>query len=158
MGLDMYLNKRVWLRHNHENVEVRGVDKGQNDLIVALYKPKYVVVEAVYWRKANAIHGWFVNNVQEFEDDCGLYEVSTEQLEELRQTCLKVLANPELAEQLLPPQAGFFFGSTSIDEDYLQDLKDTVEGLTRELSATAEAIRNNPHGIWDIDFTYQASW
>ena len=39
------------------------------------------------WRKANAIHNWFVENVQEGVDDCDVYEVSKEQLESLLDIC-----------------------------------------------------------------------
>lgn len=45
-----------------------------------------------YWRKANQIHNWFVENVQDGEDDCGCYEVSQEQLEGLLETC-KLIKN-----------------------------------------------------------------
>lgn len=44
-----------------------------------------------YWRKANQIHNWFVQNVQGGEDDCGIYEVSQAKLIELRDTCQKVI-------------------------------------------------------------------
>ena len=40
-----------------------------------------------YWRKANQIHAWFVENVQDGEDDCGCYEVEKWQLEELLDIC-----------------------------------------------------------------------
>ena len=44
-----------------------------------------------YWRKANEIHYWFVQNVQGGEDDCGNYEVSQSKLIELREICQKVI-------------------------------------------------------------------
>lgn len=40
-----------------------------------------------YWRKANAIHQWFVDNVQNGVDDCDYYEVSQEQLDNLLHIC-----------------------------------------------------------------------
>lgn len=43
--------------------------------------------EVAYWRKANQIHKWFVDNVQKGEDDCGYYKVSKKKLEELRDLC-----------------------------------------------------------------------
>ena len=43
-----------------------------------------------YWRKANQIHAWFVENVQNGCDDCKAYEVSEEQLEELLDICKRV--------------------------------------------------------------------
>ena len=47
--------------------------------------------EVGYWRKANAIHRWFVDNVQEGEDDCGEYEVTIKQLKDLLRTVQDVL-------------------------------------------------------------------
>ena len=89
--------------------------------------------EVGYWRKANAIHKWFVDNVQDGVDDCGNYEVSEEHIQKLLQTCKTVVTNGKLdkekAQTLLPPQAGFFFGSTNIDEGYEQDLSHTISIL-----------------------------
>ena len=78
------------------------------------------------WRKANAIHKWFVDNVQDGVDDCGDYKVTKEQLIELHNVCNDVLADPNLAEQLLPTQGGFFFGNTDYDDWYYNDLAETV--------------------------------
>lgn len=35
-----------------------------------------IMTEIAYWRKANHIHKWFVDNVQYGVDDCGTYEVT----------------------------------------------------------------------------------
>ena len=51
------------------------------------YGHKSIIEEVGYWRKANAIHKWFVDNIQDGEDDCGYYEVAPEQLEELLNIC-----------------------------------------------------------------------
>ena len=50
------------------------------------------------WRKANHIHKWFVDNVQNGEDDCGTYEVTKEQLEELLDVCNKVLNGSKIVK------------------------------------------------------------
>jgi hypothetical protein len=42
-----------------------------------------VIEEVMYWRKANQIHKWFVDNVQDGVDDCKEYWVSEEKLQEL---------------------------------------------------------------------------
>lgn len=55
------------------------------------YPFKSLKEEVGYWRKANQIHNWFVQNVQNMVDDCGVYEVSEEQLKELLDVCRKVL-------------------------------------------------------------------
>ncbi len=45
-----------------------------------------------YWRKSNQIHNWFVNHVQNGEDDCEYHDpVTKEILEELLDTCKTVL-------------------------------------------------------------------
>lgn len=45
-----------------------------------------------YWRKANAIHRWFVDNIQKGVDDCEYHrEVRKEDLEELQEICKKVI-------------------------------------------------------------------
>lgn len=45
-----------------------------------------------YWRKANQIHQWFVDNIQDGVDDCGWHREVTEQdLKSLLDTCQTVL-------------------------------------------------------------------
>lgn len=51
-----------------------------------------------YWRKANQIHCWFVENVQDGIDDCGTYEVTEKQLVELLNTCKEVKAHSKLVD------------------------------------------------------------
>jgi hypothetical protein len=79
------------------------------------------------WRKANAIHKWFVDNVQDGVDDCGEYKVTKEHLIQLHNTCNDILNDVNLAEQLLPTQSGFFFGNTAYDMWYFNDLRNTVQ-------------------------------
>ena len=43
------------------------------------------------WRKANAIHKWFVKNIQKGNDNCKEYYVSKENLEDLLKLCETVL-------------------------------------------------------------------
>lgn len=81
--------------------------------------------EIGYWRKANQIHKWFVDNVQDGVDDCGEYKVTKEQLIELRNRCEAVLNNNVLSEDLLPTQSGFFFGDTGYGQGYYYDLENT---------------------------------
>jgi len=162
MGLDMYLEAERFISNiKTENV---GDEKRTNDeLRKALSKVKgfeeianmrsgdldyiRIVVEVGYWRKANAIHNWFVENIQEGEDDCGRYLVLREELVKLRGLCEKVLKNPEKAEDLLPTRRGFFFGPVVYDKWYFGWLKQTMEIIDRALKLPKE---------WDI--YYEASW
>ena len=76
MGLDMYMVKR------RKNDEFR--DENLEDV--------------AYWRKANQIHKWFVDNVQDGVDDCDYYEVSKDKIEELLKICRVVKENSELVD------------------------------------------------------------
>ena len=112
--------------------------------------------EIYYWRKANAIHQWFVDNIQNGNDDCEDYRVTQKDLQILIDTLKEVynsLCNKEMvtkkvqdgsieyetkvfkeedleiAKQLLPTQEGFFFGGTEYDEYYFEQIKDTLNDL-----------------------------
>ncbi len=54
--------------------------------------------EVMYWRKANHIHAWLVDNVQDGEDDCKDYYVDWNQLKELLRICKKVLKASKLID------------------------------------------------------------
>lgn len=56
--------------------------------------------DLITWRKANAIHAWFVANVQDGVDDCKDAYVSPDQLKELLRTVNTVLD----ASKLIPGQ------------------------------------------------------
>lgn len=109
-----------------------------------------VSFEAAYWRKANAIHGWFVRNVQNGKDDCGTYHVTVDKLRQLLDEVNRVLEDPNQASELLPPQSGFFFGSSETDEWYFADLDHTRVCLERAIRL-AERDRH-------FDFEYHSSW
>ena len=108
--------------------------------------------EVGYWRKANAIHRWFVENVQNGVDDCGRYNVSKEQLEELLENCKEVIKNHLNEEDdysILPTEDGFFFGSTEYDEWYYEDISSTIKILEKVLAET---------DFENYQITYQSSW
>ena len=147
MGLDMYLNAKVYL--SEYNPEAKEISDKIAALMHTSLRPNEVSFQVAYWRKANAIHKWFVDTVQDGNDDCKEYYVDNQQLQALVDTCKAVLNDNSLAESLLPPQQGFFFGNTEIDEYYLDDLKTTVERLEIILKDYSDSK-------WD--FYYQSSW
>ena len=145
MGLDMYLNAKRFLWHNESEL----ADKlSENFPELGDARVKEVIAQAMYWRKSNAIHKWFVDNVQNGKDDCGNYEVSREQLMELLAVIETVLNDRSQASELLPPQAGFFFGNTDMDQWYWEDLESTKERLEKLLAQEMP-------GWW---FEYHSSW
>ena len=150
MGLDMYLNVRYYLPYN-EQADTNAKFQEAWGKLAQLGHLKSVDLEGCYWRKANAIHNWFVKNVQNGVDDCASYEVKRAKLVELLNTCQQILKDHSLAEKLLPPVSGFFFGSTEIDEGYFEDLTHTHDQLTRLLNAL-------PEDDFYTTVTYQSSW
>lgn len=152
MGLDMFLYKKNyiwqgdWVKPEHKQ-EVIVKKGGEVDTNIKPEKIKYVVEEAGYWRKANQIHQWFVENVQRGTDDCGNYWVTRENLEELLGICKQIKEDNSLADSLLPTQSGFFFGGTEYDEWYFQNIDNTIEILEEALSDENAD-----------DFEYHSSW
>lgn len=165
MGLDMYLSAKKhmekidWkaLRDNEElsYSSPEAVYPKFNDLMeltqlsdvaTDIYGAS-VEVTCAYWRKANQIHKWFVDNVQQGEDDCDNYYVSQDKLIELLAICKHALETKD--PSLLPPQSGFFFGSTDIDEWYWKDLENTINQLER-IFALPEVDK--------LSFYYTSSW
>lgn len=161
MGLDMYLSaehRLFSLRDN--NGLARAVNAAVNQHLEeqgSAFRAgtinngvgSCVRVDAAYWRKANAIHKWFVDNVQDGTDDCERYYVSREQLADLAKLCaveIKAYDNGSPGE-FLPTMDGFFFGSTNYDEWYRNDLEETIRMIENALQL--------PEG-WE--FYYQSSW
>jgi hypothetical protein len=111
---------------------------------------------AIYWRKANAVHGWFVDNCQDGVDECQETPVHPEQLAALHSTCQRALAayaagDLDVAAEILSPRAGFFFGSTDVDEFWAQDVEHTVREIERVITAAARI-----DGV--VEFSYRSSW
>lgn len=148
MGLDMYLSAKryIWFNEQTTKNSIKALDIPGIDTL----DPKEISCSAVYWRKANQIHRWFVVNVQNLKDECEEYDVSLDQLKSLLADCQAAKANPDQAAEILPPYPGFFFGSTAIDEFYWQDIDETISEL--------EKIINNPAFQEGWEFTYRSSW
>jgi hypothetical protein len=142
MGLDMYLTGK---KHFYRDDEGRG--KLQT-FVDEPFKAQSVEVEIGYWRKHNAIHQWFVKNVQDGEDDCGVYYVGHEKLEELLME-VKSALNSKNPSTILPTQSGFFFGGTEYDEWYYSGLEDT-----EKIIETFLKCKNKN----DYELYYQSSW
>jgi hypothetical protein len=150
MGLDMYLTAEVYLSEYEDyhnglmNAIKQNAIKGLND-----YMPEKISYQLAYWRKANAIHGWFVKNVQQGVDDCGKYYVDIDTLEKLRDDCGAALKDKDKGRELLPATKGFFFGEYDYNERYDYAMADTLRQINK--------ILENPNSRkWYI--TYQSSW
>lgn len=132
-----------------------------------------------YWRKANAIHKWFVDNVQEGVDDCKPYYVSREQLKELRTLCHRVLltAKTEKGKVVVghhsvaggPMEAMLEDGEVITNPDEVAELLPTQEGFffgstgydafyLDDAALTIAQIDKALEMDEQWDFYYQSSW
>ena len=190
MGLDMYLYKAkkqkgktfeevMEIRDMYNNGELALEEKMK--LLPYLFEEKngdrYLLKNIYYWRKANAIHNWFVVNIQCGNDDQNCYRVEKRDLEVLLDTLrdvYKSLINKELvkekrydeytkreyevevyknedlevAESLLPTQDGFFFGVTEYDKYYFDMIERTLDDL--------EIIYNTMD--WENNYLIYSCW
>jgi len=159
--------------HRHEIIVKKG---GEIRTDINPERITYVVEQVAYWRKFNALHNWFVQNCGKGEDDCKEVYVPREALVELLEGLkqikesldkstkvtrevevgwangekiydkIEVFENTDIAEDLLPPTMGFFFGTYDIDEWYYKDVCNTINIF--------EELVKDEHG----EYYYQASW
>jgi len=154
MGLDQYMYaERYYSQYTcdtnkkREDFEKIVETVGAVDYLDPMWSSAIVRVKVAQWRKANQVHGWFVNNCQNGEDDCRDSYVDMEKLQELKNLCEQVLASPSNANDILPVTAGFFFGSNEYDEYYFEELKNTIKIIEKLEKMGSE---------WS--FVYSSSW
>ena len=181
MGLDMYLYRRTYVGNQYRKPENKvQVIIPENDESWSFIDKKffnqdkiaYIMEEVAYWRKANSIHNFFVEEVQDGIDNCEEHYVEMEVLQRLINFCKedikKIESQPYTTETYidffskekveykkydvdteslnLQPTQGFFFGSYDIDEFYVDTLKETIEMI----SPLLEDKRNS--------YFYRSSW
>lgn len=112
-----------------------------------------------YWRKAWPIHRWFVENVQNGEDNCRDYLVQKEVLQELLSNCIAVLSakdDPEIAHDTawayIPPSDNYeseILQNEQEEEHYYYHVQKTAVILNHLLTDKKFA---------DYYFYYSSSW
>lgn len=153
MGLDMYLYKKHYVKNwdwmaDHEKYTI-SIKKGKKKL--DHIKPDRVcsvVEEVMYWRKFNALHKWFVDNVQEGVDDCKETYVDESDLKMLLETLTYVLENKDSAETILPTAQGFYFGNDEMDDNYWNYVKSTIIQLKDLLEEDNKGASFYYHSSW----------
>lgn len=176
MGLDMYVNIRhkntqskledykAWMnKYSYEEFQrLTEEQKEEYRNSEPEYDENIYGKELMYWRKANHIHNWFVQNCQNGVDDCEQYAITVADLMKLKELCEKILTMTENRKEMrytsysatekeevdipyltpegveyaiehLPSRSGFFFGSTEYDDWYVWWLKNTVEQINEAL-------------------------
>ena len=151
MGLDMYLR----LRHS------TGYGKSFETFDNAYgsdWKCTTKIYDVIEWRKANAIHKWFVDHVQGGKDDCGRYPVTVENLHKLRADCMAAIdyytdGDIEGASVYMPTTSGFFFGCTDYDSYYADDLRTTIQVCSKLIKTIESPDRRD-----FLSVEYESSW
>jgi hypothetical protein len=162
MGLDMYLSRKIYIGAEFEHRKIEGtIDITTNGvpIKVDLTKVSHIEETVGYWRKANQIHHWFVQNVQDGEDNCASYYVTRKKLEELQASVNTVLSSrgtpreEEVVNEFLPSTDGFFFGSDYKDDPdwYWLQMENTKKILDEVLTAKGS------DELWE-DYYYSSSW
>ncbi len=156
MGLDMYLKRQSYCRpteamKTNGELSIIGVD---TEIKIKPTNLSRIIIEedAVYWCKANQIHNWLSNQIEDGITSCSDYYFSFGTLKELRAVCKEVLDNNALAEELLPTCQGPFFGETDYDEWYFAELEYTV----RMIDQLEKDETKHEEGYFD--YKYWAWW
>lgn len=186
----MYLTKRHYVKNwdHMKPEELHQITVKKNNEVVSYINPKkisYVIEDCAYWRKANAIHDWFVKNCQDGEDDCKEYWITREQLQELYDACILVRDNSKLVEGKIAN--GYTFnedgsrkpiledGKLVVDSSIAEELLPTTEGFffgstdydqyymddindTIEMLGAELAIDYEKGGVYEPEYYYRASW
>lgn len=156
MGLDMYLKADCTMYaserstaelHSDISLVLKKIGLTRDDLDAGSPCVS-IAINVGYWRKANSIHNWFVENVQDGVDNCQESYVDRAQLQDLKDICNEVLQDNSKSEKLLPPKSGFFFGSTDMGPNYILDLEHTVAIIDKCLSDRFKGFT----------FYYRSSW
>ena len=162
MGLDQYLTAKKYVSKwdYSNNYKDKTITQEYQDLLPmdAPDLTKYgqfagisVAYPVGYWRKANAIHNFFVREVGEGVDECQEMWVERFVLAELRYRCARVLKADnmeQMAQEIgLETVSGFFFGDNEYTDWYKDDLLLTIEIIDHVLTLPEE-----------YSLHYQASW
>lgn len=173
MGLDMYLSETKYVSHYpgladayesyaKELVTSEAIIEATGSVNPIFEDGGSVTVQHVvaYWRKAHAIHGWFVRNVQGGKDDCEEYEVTFKDLQTLLKDCKEALETNDTSA--LPATDGFFFGvnrDDPYDEWYWNNIRNTIEMVGKIVETTERARQESENPEYaPCYFAYHASW
>jgi hypothetical protein len=115
MGLDMYLHS---VEKNNQFVYAK-------DYLVNSYEQ---LNNIGYWREQWLIHNWFVQYIQNGNDDCQAYFVKKESLENLKRICEEALNIPPFAPILFSDHDNVFTTS-----HYNRCANETIETINKAL-------------------------
>lgn len=161
MGLDMYLYKKTYIGAQYEHRNVKGkIDITIGDKVVPIKFDRvcYIEESVGYWRKANAIHNWFVANVQDGEDNCKDYYVSVENLKELLNVCLDVKEKAIIKDGKIQNGSTLKNGvwePNMVDGKYIENVEEIADILPTTDGFFFGSTDYNEYYMQDIDYTIE---
>lgn len=183
IGLDMYLNKSIYVGAKYERRKVAGIidltegDKPVKPIKVDLNKVSEIIEEVAYWRKANHIHNWFIQHCADGDGSIRRVDVSREQLEELVKTCKTALMiMEELPKKKIQVVAGWQGGKEIMQEievydntEMLQEILPTQDGFffgsteydewyKQDVENTIKMLEEELTSDSSDYYIYEASW
>jgi hypothetical protein len=186
MGLDQYLEKRTFIGAEYEYRNATGtidITVEGKHLPIDFKRVSSINERVAYWRKANAIHQWFVDNVQDGEDDCKQYYVDQDQLKELLDLVNDVIKSlKDTPKKTIQIETGWkseegvaattyadeeVFTNTAIAEDLLPTSTGFFFGsyeydgyYLEDLEYTKKVLEetlSEPES-WEVSYYYESSW
>ena len=98
-----------------------------------------IAEEVGYWRKVNAVHNWFAENVQCGEDDCQYHrEVTASDLQQLKSLCAQVISRVKLKPGKI--HMGTRFSGNTVEQMYEDGFVVTNPSVCDELLPSTEGF------------------
>jgi hypothetical protein len=120
------------------------------------YGYKTIFQQIAVWRKANHIHKWFVDNVQDGIDNCESYEVTEKHLQELLNICVRVKKASKLVKGKI--QNGYTYANGKMITNFTYGEYIDDPSVAKELLPTDEGFffGSTNYDQWymeDVDYT-----
>lgn len=174
MGLDMY----VTIRHKDTQSKLAAYEEWENKYSYEEWQrlpeeqreewrnaePEYdedmYGKELMYWRKANQIHNWFVQNCQGGVDNCERHVITVADLKKLQELCKKILTMTEIKQELRPTYPnGWFEEPVYVMQDVRllteEGMKFASEHLPSRSGFFFGCTEYDDYYVWDLENTIE---
>jgi hypothetical protein len=91
-----------------------------------------------YFRKVNFLFKYYEDRGKMY-DQCYAF-TDADDIDDIIDRCVRVLADRSLANELLPTQSGFFFGGTDYDDWYYHDVQDCLRQMKKYRKLLKEGV------------------
>lgn len=143
MGLDMFMYRKLYVKnweHTDKADRYEVIVKRNGEVLEDWSNPAYLEIEAGYWRKFYALHGYIIREFAGDMDNCEQIYLTKENLQQILDTLIEVYETKDSTK--LPP-----FFSTDVDEYYWDNVKESIE-MFKKYVEDADFV----------DYFYTSSW